>query len=138
MREEAINLLEDEQSRILKALSGLAPGSNDYANALKDLETLSGILSDDRKTRAEASKVMLEHDRLQLDTTVENRKLELADLQQKLEEAKLKEAEKDRWTKLGISGVDLLKAGACVGMAVFANETGLFVSKDGLAMTRKI
>ena len=138
MREEAINLLEDEQTRILKALSGLAPGSNEYANALKDLETLSGVLSDDRKTRAEASKVMLEHDRLQLDTTVENRKLELADLQQKLEEAKLREAKKDRWTKLGISGVELVQAGVCVGMAVFANETGLFVSKDGLAMTRKI
>ena len=138
MREEAINLLEDEQTRILKALSGLAPGSNEYANALKDLETLSRVLSDDRKTRAEASKVMLEHDRLQLDTTVENRKLELADLQQKLEEAKLREAKKDRWTKLGISGVELVQAGVCVGMAVFANETGLFVSKDGLAMTRKI
>lgn len=138
MREEAINLLEDEQIRILKALSGLAPGSNEYANTLKDLETLSGVLSEDRKVRAEASKVMLEHDRLALDTTVENAKIDQAKAQNLLEELKLKEAKKDRWTKLGISGVELVQAGVCVGMAVFANETGLFVSKDGLAMTRKI
>lgn len=125
MNEFTKSLIEKEMEKLAERLGKLEQGSDDYAAALADMTTLSNLINADRKSRGEFALASVEVSKEEFNESHETKKLAL-------EQEKLKHEGKKMITEGVTSGVKYGVALGATALAVYADQKGLFVSKNGL------
>lgn len=145
MKQELLARVEGQMSKALDRMESSDPNSEGYGQALDDLIRLGGLIDADRKSAAEVTKACTESDRAKTFDVIESAKVDIEKekvLLEKgrltLDENRLKADKTKTWVDAGVKGGEIL-AGLTLGAsAIFADQKGLFVSKTGLQILKKI